>query len=81
MSFIDGSTIVGDASCDSARQQAALVPDGELSFLEVRQLDAHLKRCPACAAFASDVNALTTLLRRQPMLPSPRATAPLESTG
>ena len=81
MNFDDGSTIVGGPSCDKARRQAALAPDGELSFHEIRQLDAHLKQCPACTAFASDVSSFTSLLRRQPMLPSPLAIAPYESTG
>ena len=38
--------------CDRARAWAALAPDGELSELERKLLDAHVVRCGACSRFA-----------------------------
>ncbi len=51
--------------CDRARAWAALEPDGELSELEHKLLDAHLARCTACETFAADVAALAGTLRTQ----------------
>lgn len=51
------------ATCHRARAWAALAPDGELSELERKLLDAHLARCAACASFAVDVAAVTAELR------------------
>jgi predicted anti-sigma-YlaC factor YlaD len=51
------------AVCDRARTWAALAPDGELSELERKLLDAHVQRCPACAHFALDVAAIAAELR------------------
>ena len=42
---------------------AALAPDGELSLLERRLLDAHLARCAACRRFADLVAHVTAELR------------------
>jgi len=49
--------------CDRARTWAALAPDGELSELERKLLDAHVQRCPACAHFALEVAAIAGQLR------------------
>ena len=62
-------------SCTSARELAALAPDHELSFPELRQLEAHLTYCRACADFASHVATITTLLRDAGL--APRALAEL----
>jgi anti-sigma factor RsiW len=51
------------AICERARTWAALAPDGELSELERKLLDAHLQRCSPCAHFALDVAAIATELR------------------
>ena len=55
--------------CDRARAWAALAPDGELSELEQKLLDAHLSRCVACEVFAADVLALAGTLRRDELVP------------
>ena len=47
------------ALCDRARGWAALAPDGELSELERKLLQAHLLRCEECRAFADDVVTIT----------------------
>ena len=49
--------------CERARTWAALAPDGELSELERKLLDAHVQRCSACARFALEVAAVAAELR------------------
>jgi predicted anti-sigma-YlaC factor YlaD len=49
--------------CDRAREWASLRADGELSELEGALLDAHLKRCLGCRAFADDIAGVTDALR------------------
>jgi predicted anti-sigma-YlaC factor YlaD len=58
--------------CERARTWAALAPDGELSELERKLLDAHLTRCSACAHFALDVAAIAAELRAAAPQPLPR---------
>lgn len=58
--------------CERARAWAALAPDGELSELERKLLDAHLLRCAACAHFAVEVAAIASHLRREALVPLPR---------
>lgn len=53
--------------CDRARAWAALAPDGELSELEHKLLDAHLARCHACETFAAAVVRTADALRREPL--------------
>ena len=48
--------------CERARTWAALAPDGELSELERKLLDAHVQRCAACAYFAVEVAAVASEL-------------------
>ncbi len=43
--------------------------DGELNDLEQHFVSAHLGRCGACAAFAEDATAFTSLLRDAPLEP------------
>ncbi len=50
--------------CERTRAWAALAPDGELSQLERRLLDAHLARCAACRCFSDHVAAIAEELRR-----------------
>jgi anti-sigma factor RsiW len=50
-------------ACDRAREWASLRIDDELSELESALLEAHLKRCPACASFAAGVEAVALQLR------------------
>lgn len=49
--------------CDRVRARASLAPDGELSVLEQRLVDAHLARCAGCRAFARAVAAVAVELR------------------
>lgn len=49
--------------CDRARGWAALAPDGELSQLEQRLLDAHVTCCAPCRFFAAEVAAIALELR------------------
>ena len=59
-------TMVGHPTgvlCERARTWAALAPDGELSELERKLLDAHLQRCAACGHFALEVAAVAAELR------------------
>jgi anti-sigma factor RsiW len=58
--------------CERARTWAALAPDGELSELERKLLDAHLQRCSPCAHFALDVAAIAAELRAAAPQPLPR---------
>ena len=54
-------------ACERARTWAALAPDGELSMLELRLLQAHLDRCPSCARTANDIEAITETIRSAPL--------------
>lgn len=57
-------TVVADAGrCERSRAWAALAPDGELSLLEQRLLDAHLANCAACRRFAALVAEVAAELR------------------
>ena len=58
--------------CERARTWAALAPDGELSELERKLLDAHVQRCAACAQFAAEVAAVASELRAATLQPLPR---------
>ena len=55
--------------CERARSWASLAPDGELSELERKLLDAHLARCPACASFSVEVAAIAAELRAAALVP------------
>jgi predicted anti-sigma-YlaC factor YlaD len=63
------------ATCHRVRAWAALAPDGELSQLERKLLDAHLSRCAACAAFAVEVAGVTAELRAAAAEPLARPVA------
>jgi len=54
---------VSSARCERTRAWAALLPDGELSLLEQRLLDAHLGHCAACCGFAERVAEIAAELR------------------
>jgi len=49
--------------CERARAWASLMPDGELSVLEQKLLDAHLARCRPCCSFSVQVAAVAAALR------------------
>jgi predicted anti-sigma-YlaC factor YlaD len=61
--------------CERAREWASLRLDDELSELERVLLDAHLRRCTACAGYAEEIGELTQALRAAEleMLPQPIA--------
>jgi predicted anti-sigma-YlaC factor YlaD len=61
-------SLFGLDHCERARLLAALAPDGELSELDRRRLGTHLRSCPPCARFASDVAHLTTRLREDELV-------------
>ncbi len=50
-------------SCDRARQLASRDLDGDLSQLDSRALQAHLRECGDCAEFTSAMGGLTAKLR------------------
>lgn len=58
--------------CERTRTWAALAPDGELSELERKLLQAHVQRCADCARFSVEVAAVTSELRAAALLPLPR---------
>jgi predicted anti-sigma-YlaC factor YlaD len=53
--------------CDRVRSQVSMRLDGELSQLELRMVDAHLRRCADCRAFEADVRSFTEKLRSAPL--------------
>jgi predicted anti-sigma-YlaC factor YlaD len=61
--------------CERARSWAALAPDGELSELERKLLDAHLARCASCGEFALEVAKIAAQLREATLAPLPRPVA------
>jgi anti-sigma factor RsiW len=54
------------SACDRAREALSVGLDGELSELDRARLDAHLERCPDCAAFEAGSSAVAQLLRQAP---------------
>ena len=53
--------------CHRTRQQLSLRLDSELSELEEALVAAHLGRCAACSAFATEIEAVTDALRTAPL--------------
>ena len=53
-------------ACERAHASISAALDGELSELDAAALDAHLGRCPACAAYRREVVAATHRLRTTP---------------
>jgi predicted anti-sigma-YlaC factor YlaD len=53
--------------CARASEWVSLRLDGQLSEFEEVLLEAHLSRCPDCAAFAANLTGLTELLRTTPL--------------
>jgi predicted anti-sigma-YlaC factor YlaD len=56
-------------TCERARNWISLDLDAELSELEGAMLRAHVARCAPCAAYQSEVTALTYRLRLAPLEP------------
>jgi anti-sigma factor RsiW len=68
---------VPDPACEDARALASLALDDALDDVGRRHLARHLAECPACAAFAADIGALTALLRGAP--PEPYRAGPISA--
>jgi len=66
--------MVRPPACDRARTWASLRLDGELSEIEAALLDAHLRRCAACATVVAGVEAATRAIRATALEPSVRPT-------
>jgi anti-sigma factor RsiW len=56
-------TPVPPSDCTRARESASARLDGELVELQAAQLEAHLRSCPECQAYATGIAASTGLLR------------------
>jgi anti-sigma factor RsiW len=56
-------TPVPQSDCQRARAAVSLRLDGELSELGSARLDAHLRECPVCVAYAHEVTAIAVRLR------------------
>ena len=56
-------TPVPPSDCTRARESASARLDGELVELQAAQLEAHLRSCPECQAYADGIAASTRLLR------------------
>ena len=61
-------TPVPPTECMRARESASAQLDGELSELEVARLDAHLRHCAECSAWAREVAGIGFELRGAPLV-------------
>ncbi len=59
--------LIPPTECDSARANVSCRLDGELSELEARRLDDHLRDCAGCSAYARELRALADRLRTAPL--------------
>ena len=60
-------TPVPPSDCARARELASARLDGELAELEEAQLEAHLRSCAECRAYASGIEVITRGLRAAPL--------------
>jgi anti-sigma factor RsiW len=58
--------------CERVRAQISVRLDGELSELESRLVESHVRRCADCAAYQDEVVAVTAMLREAPLEPLER---------
>ena len=58
--------------CERAREWASLRLDSELSELERALLDAHTRRCAACAHYVDEIDAITGSIRSAELERLPR---------
>lgn len=61
-------TPVPPTDCMRARESASTQLDGELSELEAARLDAHLRDCAECSAWAREVAGIVFELRKAPLV-------------
>ena len=59
-------TPVPPSDCARARESASARLDGELAELQAAQLEAHLRSCPECRAYAAGIEVFTRGLRAAP---------------
>ena len=60
-------TPVPPSDCARARESASARLDGELAELPAAQLEAHLRSCPECRAYARAIGSITRELRAAPL--------------
>jgi predicted anti-sigma-YlaC factor YlaD len=63
--------------CDEIREAISAAADGEATPLERSMVDAHVERCPRCAAFAGAVEQLDRRLRVRPAETVPDLSKPI----
>jgi len=69
-------------SCDCTRDLISSALDGRLHDLERRFLDAHVRRCPDCKAFAEETEWFTQVMRTaEPLRPQVSVTLPRRRRG
>src|SRR5436305_9969080 len=61
--------LVPPTDCTIARQAASARLDGEIAPLDSARLDAHLRDCAGCQAYAASLAGFTADLRRTPLEP------------
>src|SRR5437868_14743118 len=66
-------TPVPPSDCARARESASARLDGELAELQAVQLEAHLRFCEECRAYASGIDLITRRLRAAPLEQPPAA--------
>jgi anti-sigma factor RsiW len=67
-------TPVPPTDCARARESASARLDGELAELQTAWLEAHLRSCPECQAYAAEITEITRRLSAEP-LAQPTGTA------
>jgi len=72
-------TPVPPTDCMVAREAVSARLDGELAELDALRLDAHLRECDECRAFAGRAGVLTDLLRHAALEPAPVSFEPRAS--
>ena len=60
-------TPVPPTACARAREYASFRLDGELAELQEAQLEAHLRSCPECQAYASEIREISRRLSAAPL--------------
>ena len=60
-------TPVPPTACARARESASARLDGELAELQEAQLDAHLRSCPECQAYAAGIGEISRRLSAAPL--------------
>jgi predicted anti-sigma-YlaC factor YlaD len=61
-------TPVPPTDCARARESTSARLDGELAELQAAQLEAHLRSCPDCRAYAAGIEVITRELRAAPLM-------------